>query len=171
MDKFQEEQCVIVVNKHGKQLNMCTQKRAKKLVDRRRAIWVKSNTIKLIVNKYDKKKIRDKVMSKADRICYICNTKISEDQPLTIDHVIPKSINGRDTITNYQCCCKRCNDDKADRDLLGYSIHIVKNRPQYGYLSNERLAYLIELGIIYRQKNVRGGSNEKNSLPAQSYCS
>lgn len=164
MVNMSKEQNITVLNKYGNKLNTCTQKRANRLVGRRRAIWCGKDTIKLIVNDYDKKKIREKVMSRANRTCYICNTKIADNEPLTIDHVIPRSGRGRDTVTNLQCCCKRCNDDKADRDLLDYSTHMIKNRDKYDYLDNERIAYLVNLGVKYRINNGRGTRNEKDSL-------
>lgn len=38
-----------------------------------------------------------------------------EQAQATLDHVIPLSRGGRDSVENYQVLCRRCNGSKADR--------------------------------------------------------
>lgn len=44
--------------------------------------------------------------------CQYCGVRRG---PFTIDHVIPRSHNGRDTWDNLVCACHRCNNRKGDR--------------------------------------------------------
>ena len=50
--------------------------------------------------------------------CAFCNGFPIEDQPLTIDHVRPKSRGGRDLTSNCVSCCQRCNQSKASEVWL-----------------------------------------------------
>ena len=43
------------------------------------------------------------------RYCRYCRS----EENLTIDHMIPKSIGGKNEVKNYQCLCKRCNEIKS----------------------------------------------------------
>lgn len=40
--------------------------------------------------------------------CFWCNTKMSYKEA-TVDHLVPKSHNGKDEETNLVLCCKECN--------------------------------------------------------------
>lgn len=37
---------------------------------------------------------------------------------LTIDHIIPKALNGGDEEENYQILCEKCNEDKGDKLIV-----------------------------------------------------
>jgi len=52
---------------------------------------------------------RRKIKERWDYECAYCG---SEDN-LTIDHVVPRSKGGHNTVENMVCCCDSCNQDKA----------------------------------------------------------
>ena len=52
---------------------------------------------------------RRKIKERWDYECAYCG---SEDN-LTIDHVVPRSKGGHNTVENMVCCCHECNQDKA----------------------------------------------------------
>ena len=54
-------------------------------------------------------------------------------QPLTLDHVIPKSRNGGTTWENLVCACIKCNNKKGDRTLeeFGLKLNIKPSKPNY----------------------------------------
>lgn len=123
----------------GRPLANCTRKRANFLTSIERARWIGHCKIQLSVNNKERKEIKDKVIAQANGVCYICGEKT--DIP-TIDHVIPKKARGQDRDWNLQCCCKRCNEDKADLEIKDYVRLIYLNRKSYPYLSNEQLVKL-----------------------------
>jgi len=48
--------------------------------------------------------------------CYICGWLLSFDEA-TLDHVVPKSLGGKNELNNLEICCAKCNHKKADRLL------------------------------------------------------
>lgn len=129
-----------VYSPRGGELAPTTEKTASKMIARKKAYWViKGESIKLRYMRYDFEKRKTKVIKEANRVCYICNTVIPENENPTIDHVTPKSKNGADTISNLRCCCKRCNDDKANRDIIEYIDHIKNNIKSYNYIDIKKL--------------------------------
>ena len=52
---------------------------------------------------------RRKIKERWDYECAYCGS----DEDITIDHVIPRSKGGMDTIENMVSCCETCNHDKA----------------------------------------------------------
>jgi ATP adenylyltransferase len=59
--------------------------------------------------------VRYKVLSAAKFRCELCG--VSADQRnLEVDHIFPKSLGGKDDITNYQALCYTCNAAKRNTD-------------------------------------------------------
>lgn len=54
--------------------------------------------------------------------CQFCGRKVPHDE-LTLDHVIPRSLNGPTSWTNCVLACVKCNSQKADRVPVGYEDH------------------------------------------------
>ena len=71
-------------------LSYCTKKRALKLVKLNRAIKVNKQSIKLIQTKKDRALIKHNIISESNRICYICNTQIldNEKQVFNKDYIL-----------------------------------------------------------------------------------
>lgn len=98
--------------------------------------------IQLLVNKIDRKNLRRNAAERSNRVCYICQERIPESEPVTMDHITPKSDGGRDEESNVGCACKRCNDDKSNVDLKDY-ITQMKQRPEaYVYMTARKIANL-----------------------------
>lgn len=49
-------------------------------------------------------------------VFYVC--KDNEDVKLTIDHIVPKSLNGKNTEDNYQLLCEHCNMEKGNEIII-----------------------------------------------------
>lgn len=144
---------IAVLGPDGIYLSHCTWKRALSLLESGRAIRLDATTVRLKQTKKERVKKKHSIIAEAKRICYICNTKIPEDEVATIDHIIPKSRNRRaDTYENMRCCCNRCNNDKANMTLSEYVRHIINNRESYEHISNKRLEYLKNFAKFYEEE-------------------
>lgn len=135
MKKDLKKKNVLVVDKYDRVLSPTNILIANTLVARERAVWIEENkSLRLIKTKQDWKELKNRVVKEENRICYICNEFIPEDTPATVDHVNPKSKFGKDERSNLRCCCKRCNDDKANMNLDEYYEHVKSNIDKYGYI-------------------------------------
>ena len=59
-------------------------------------------------------KARAKRIAKTIHQCPGCNQQISEQNPITIDHVWPTSRGGIDHTINYELICQTCNMTKGN---------------------------------------------------------
>jgi ATP adenylyltransferase len=59
--------------------------------------------------------IRYEVLSRAKFRCELCGIS-ADEKNLEIDHIFPKSLGGKDDITNYQALCYSCNAAKRNTD-------------------------------------------------------
>lgn len=143
---------IAVLGPNGVYMSHCTWKKASTLLCSGRADRVDATTIRLKETKKTRKEVMRKIIEKSGRRCYICGEVIPETDCATIDHVIPKSRDRfSDTYENMQCCCVRCNSDKKNMMPIEYVRHILDNREQYDYLSDERIEYLAEEFIAYQK--------------------
>lgn len=134
-------------------LSHCTWTRALGLLESGRAVRLNATTVRLKQTKKERIRKKHSIIADSKRICYICNTRIPEDETATIDHIIPKSRDRRaDTYDNMRCCCNRCNNDKGNMTLSEYVKHIFDNRELYDYISNKRLDYLKRFAKFYEEE-------------------
>jgi len=65
--------------------------------------------------------------------CQYCGTKVG---PMTVDHIIPKTMGGKDTWENLVCACVKCNSRKGNRSLkeAGFELIRTPRRPHFFYL-------------------------------------
>ena len=121
---MKEAAIIDVYHPTGKLLKPCRKMIANQLVRRQGAEWINSNAIRLLVTKEDKKRMRQEALIRDNYTCYICGAKLDPNDPeVTVDHIICRadySGRGRDSLDNYACCCKRCNNDKGIMDLRTY---------------------------------------------------
>jgi len=59
--------------------------------------------------------IRYEVLSRAKFRCELCGIS-ADEKNLEVDHIFPKSLGGKDDITNYQALCYSCNAAKRNTD-------------------------------------------------------
>ncbi len=71
---------------------------------------------------------RRNIMRRDSFQCQYCGTTT---EPLTVDHVIPRSRGGADTWENLVCACIRCNNLKGDRtpEEAGMRLLRLPRRP------------------------------------------
>lgn len=134
---------IAVLGPNNVYLSHCTWERALCLLESGRAIKINATTVKLKQTKKERTAKKHDIIAESERICYICNEQISNEDRATIDHIIPKSRDRRaDTYDNMKCCCNRCNNDKGNMMLSEYVEYIADNKELYDYISDERLEYL-----------------------------
>jgi len=59
---------------------------------------------------------RASVFKRDNWTCQYCN-KVGTKKNMTIDHIIPKSRNGKNTFENTVTCCMKCNSIKGSKSL------------------------------------------------------
>ena len=171
------QRIIAVFGPDNRYLSHCTEKRATNLIDSRRATRVNVSTIKLTYTKKGWVSVKHNIIEDSNRICYICNRRIPEEEIATIDHVIPSSRSTQaNTFDNLQCCCERCNHDKDRMKLTEYVRHIKINRGDYEYISDEILEslqefafrhekdfYLNDSNLIYTHKKKKNNKKRKEN--------
>ena len=60
---------------------------------------------------------RAKVLKKTDGRCAYCNVLLNRRTGKTLDHVIPLSAGGSNSLKNLVPACRRCNEWKSDMTL------------------------------------------------------
>lgn len=55
---------------------------------------------------------RKNIIKRDGHICQYCG---GGDPPMTVDHIIPKNMGGKDTWENLVCACAKCNGKKGHR--------------------------------------------------------
>jgi len=73
--------------------------------------------------------------------CQYCGKKMPTTE-LSLDHVIPKSQNGKSTWENIVCCCVKCNVKKGGRTPEQAHMHLITKpvKPKRSPVINIRLA-------------------------------
>ena len=62
-----------------------------------------------------------KIAKETGRVCAYCGKEITNENDLTLDHVIPVSKGGKDSSENLVIACKACNSEKANLDVNKYA--------------------------------------------------
>ncbi|MEA3296389.1 MAG: HNH endonuclease [candidate division Zixibacteria bacterium] len=73
---------------------------------------------------------RKNILTRDNHSCQYCG---SRKGPMTVDHVVPRTMNGRDSWNNLVCACSRCNNRKGDRtaDEAGMKLLKKPTRPTF----------------------------------------
>ena len=68
---------------------------------------------------------RTDIIKRDKYTCYICKRKLPEEE-LTIDHVVPRLKGGDSTEENLKCCCRLCNQLKANFSFSKELVGVIK---------------------------------------------
>lgn len=68
---------------------------------------------------------RENIYIRDNYTCQYCGDKFSSNQ-LTLDHVIPASLNGKKSWTNVVSACRPCNQRKANRTPQTANMPLLK---------------------------------------------
>ena len=65
--------------------------------------------------------IRYTVLSRAKFLCELCGIS-GDEKALEVDHIVPKSLGGKDDLVNYQALCYSCNAAKGNTDDTDFRL-------------------------------------------------
>ncbi|GDZ04288.1 HNH endonuclease [Bifidobacterium pseudocatenulatum] len=88
------------------------------------------------------KRLRFEVLRRDGYACHYCHCK---DIPLTVDHVVPQALGGRDEAENLVACCMECNSGKSS---------INPDEPLVAQVSEEATRFHRLLKIAIEDKRV-----------------
>ena len=73
---------------------------------------------------------RKNILRRDGHRCQYCGTTAP---PLTVDHVLPRALGGRDSWENLVAACVRCNNRKGSRTLehSGLALRSIPRRPSH----------------------------------------
>ncbi len=100
-----------------------------------------------------KQNVRIEVYERDNYTCQYCGVKFTPDA-LSVDHLIPVALGGRNEITNYVTACRSCNSSKRATPLEQFARRIniqVESIPVHGdpVIDNEELP--IELRLLRKR--------------------
>ena len=88
-----------------------------------------------------RKIVMDHLIGKQHGYCAICGQIFSEIGPPTIDHIIPKKLDGPDKLSNLQAAHQICNLKKRDKILKLEEIKDIDDILQIDNLEGQIHAY------------------------------
>ncbi len=92
-------------------INICSEKLDEYITKRGEAIWQHRRKGRIPISG----SIRYEVLKRAKSRCELCGCS-HEERALEVDHIVPKSLGGEDSINNYQALCYSCNSSKNNND-------------------------------------------------------
>ncbi|MCB0282857.1 MAG: HNH endonuclease [Calditrichaeota bacterium] len=136
------KQSVLVLNQNFEPISICSAKKAVVLIFLNKAQMVEqyNNAIHSVnlelpypsvirINRYVRKPYqkvslnRRNIIKRDKHTCQYCG---KNHQAMTIDHIIPKSLGGKDTWENLVCACMRCNSKKGDQPLEKAGMKLIR---------------------------------------------
>ena len=142
------ERNVLVLNQSYEPLHICNVKRAIILIFESKAsvvLSVKGRVLRTVNNSYPVPSIirlreyirinlwlvvlnKSNILKRDNYTCQYCGT---QDSKLTIDHIIPKALGGKDTWSNLVTACQECNNKKGHRSIneAGMTLEQRPRRP------------------------------------------
>jgi len=65
--------------------------------------------------------VRYEVLSRAEFKCELCGIS-ADEKNIEVDHIFPKSLGGKDDLSNYQALCYSCNAAKRNTDDTDFRV-------------------------------------------------
>ena len=94
--------------------------------------------------------VRKEIYRRANATCALCGHKIKYDD-MTLDHIIPLAMGGRDNVDNLQCTCETCNIFKGSILPAEFVEHITDIfMYQMGKKNGNKLRWKIVRGMLER---------------------
>jgi ATP adenylyltransferase len=90
---------------------LCNQRIGGFLASRGVAVW----DFDLIETEPVPESVRYEVLRRANGRCALCG-KSKDEEPLEVDHILPRSKGGPNEFHNLQALCRTCNRGKSNRD-------------------------------------------------------
>ncbi len=141
---------VLMLNQNYEPLTVCTARRAVVLLFQGKAEMIEtadglrihtvteSYRVPSVVRLWRYRKVphkrimltRKNILKRDGHRCQYCG---SSKGPMTVDHVVPKTMDGTDTWDNLVCACARCNNRKGDQALEEAGMKLLKkpSRPTF----------------------------------------
>jgi len=140
---------VLVLNNDYEPLNVCNLRRAIVLVCLGKAEVLHTDTkvIHTLAGSFDSPSVvklryhvkrpipelrlsRRSILARDNYACQYCG---AQSRDLTVDHVVPKRLDGKSIWENLVCCCRRCNTKKGDKTLEQANLKLLRQprRPRY----------------------------------------
>ncbi len=93
-----------------------------------------------------------KLIVKSKGICHLCGSPFVNEQP-TVDHLIPRGIGGKDSISNLAVAHRSCNMKRNREDIQFFKMrmHMMKAFP---YLE-EKVFYVRDHKLCLRGTRIR----------------
>ncbi len=93
------------------------------------------------------KRKRYLVLRRDGSTCYMCKTGGDKDNPLQVDHIVPRSAGGSNDLSNLATCCRDCNAGKSalmfeDDPVPPVSMEYVQFRK-----------HIDELAVVYKGRD------------------
>lgn len=86
-----------------------------------------------------RKRLRASVVRRWGGRCFYCGSDPGAD--LTLDHLVPRSRGGTDSLANLLPACKSCNAEKGSRTFEEYRDLVARRQP--AWLARESLAQVL----------------------------
>lgn len=86
--------------------------------------------------------VREYLLEKWKRKCFYCD---ATEVPLQIDHIVPRSKNGTDRVSNLTLACARCNQEKGNTDAKTF---LAKQPEKYKALRAKAKASLSDAAAV-----------------------
>lgn len=94
---------------------LCNQRIGQFLASRGISVW----DFDLIETEPVRESIRYEVLRRSNGKCALCG-KSKDEEPLEVDHILPRSLGGNNAIDNLQALCRTCNRGKSNRDQTDF---------------------------------------------------
>jgi 5-methylcytosine-specific restriction endonuclease McrA len=141
---------VLMLNQNYEPLTVCSARRAVTLLFKGKAEMIEtanSHQIRTVTRSYDAPSVvrlwhyrkiprqrivltRKNVLIRDGYRCQYCGGR---EGPMTVDHLISKTMGGKDTWSNLVCACTRCNNRKGDQtpSEAGMKLRKKPTRPTH----------------------------------------